>query len=370
MSVINIKSQTDLSGFYIVFHGSVMNEKEGYRGVSHLSEHIICHSVDDMLDDFDRFGINWNAYTSETDVVFHYTGLDENLKKFKKTILDKILKFSITEKQFNNEKKIVLEEMSDYFNKQNYNHYLNLNRKLFNYYGPIGLREDLEKLTYEQYKKFQINYFSNPSNIINVSKNSEFKTNIKFNNNEFNNELKLGNHNTNLDLYKSFNNKTSIINVSEIITEDFAYIDFITNMLGMGLKSPLYQEIREKNGLVYYIQCYIDKLTDKNGIITISSETSDNNVDEFQKRLDFVLSNPDKFMTQERFDIVKQSIEIELKKNEINRYSNVGKYIKLKEWQIEPILKNITLDKVMKVYKKYFNFSTFIKSIDKIDFKK
>ena len=40
-----------------------------------------------------------------------------------------------------------------------------------------------------------------------------------------------------------------------------------------------------------------------------------------------VLGNPEKYMTQERFDIVKQALEINLKKAEINRHSNVGKYI-------------------------------------------
>lgn len=367
MAVINVKSQTDLSGFYIVFHGSVMNEKEGYRGVSHLSEHLVCHALDDMLDDFDRDGIVWNAYTADTDVVFHYTGLDEYLKKHKKTILEKILKFSTTKEQFENEKKIVLEEYKDYFNKQNYNHQLNLNRRLFNNYGPIGLREDLEKLTYEKYKEFQIEYFSKPHTIINISKNSEFKTDIEFSDKIFDNKIEEGDFNNELEPYSSFNGKSSVINMSPVIREDFPYVDFITDMLSMGLKSPLYQEIREKRGLVYYVQCYIDRLTDNSGVIIIASETSDDNVEEFQKQVDVVLSNPDKFMTQERFDIVKQSLEITLKKNKINRHSNVGKYIKPKDWQIEPILKDITLTKVMKVYNKYFNFSDFTKSVDTED---
>jgi len=367
MAIINAKSQTDLSGFYIVYKGSVRNERKGIFGISHLMEHLVCHHLDDMLDDFDRDGISWNAYTADCEIVFYYTGLDEYLKKYRNIILEKLLNFSITEEQFLNERKIVLEEYKDYFNKQNYNHMLNLNRRLFNNYGPIGLREDLERLTYDDVKDYFELQFSKPHTIINVSKNSDFKTDIEFASETFDNIVEIGDYDVELEPYSSFNGKSSVVDISEVISEDFAYVDFITSMLSMGLKSPLYQEIREKRGLAYYVSCTLDRMTDKSGIIMINSETSDDNVEDFQKQVDYVLSNPNLFMTQERFDIVKQSLEIKLKKNKINRHSNVGKYITPSEWQIEPILKDITLSKMLKVYDKYFNFATFTKSVDTQD---
>jgi len=367
MAIINVKSQTDLSGFYVVFHGSVMNEKEGIFGISHLMEHLVCHHLDDMLDDFDRDGISWNAYTSDVDVVFYYTGLDEYLKKHRETILEKLLKFDISEEMFENERKIVLEEYKDYFNKQNYNHMLNLNRRLFDNYGPIGLREDLESLTYQDVKDYFELQFSKPHKIINVSKNSDFKTKIEFSTETFDNEIVMGDYDNELEPYNSRNGKTSIVNVSEVIHEDFPYVDFISDMLGMGLKSPLYREIREKRGLVYYVQCYLDRMTDNSGTLIIASETSDENIAEFQTQVENILSNPDKYMTKERFDIVKQALEIKLKKSKINRHSNVGKYITPTEWQLEPVLKDLTLDKVMKVYNKYFSFDKFVKSVDTED---
>ena len=117
MSVLNVKSETDLSGFYIVYKGSVCNEKKGWYGLSHLMEHLICHSFDDMYDDFDRDGIANNAYTSDNEIVFYFTGLDEYLVKYKDEILKRILKFGVTEEMFQNERKIVLEEYKDYSRK-------------------------------------------------------------------------------------------------------------------------------------------------------------------------------------------------------------------------------------------------------------
>jgi len=49
MAIINLKSETDLSGFYIVYKGSVQNENVGSRGLSHLMEHLVYKSIEYLL---------------------------------------------------------------------------------------------------------------------------------------------------------------------------------------------------------------------------------------------------------------------------------------------------------------------------------
>jgi predicted Zn-dependent peptidase len=368
MSVINIKSQTQLSGFYIVFSNSTLGESKGTFGVSHLGEHLLFKNIEDMLDTFDIDGIGNNAYTSDTEIVVLFTGLEEYLSKHKETILEKLLTFNITKEQFENERKIVIEEYKMYFNKQAENHQLNLYRKKFGSFGAIGLLEDLENITYEKFKEFYDRQFSKPHMIINVSKDSIFETDIEFSTETFDKVIHYGDYDIALEPYNNKNGKISIVNMSEVITEDFAIVNFITDLIGLGLKSPIYSEIREQRGLVYYINSYLDRITNQSGVIIISSETADNNVDEFQKTLKYVLDNPKKFITQERFDIVKQATEIKLQKQDINRYNNVDKFITPIEWQVESILNDITLEKVMEVYDKYFNFDKWVKSTDDKEF--
>ena len=366
MAVINLKSQTDLSGFYIIYKGSVQNEKSGIFGISHLMEHLVYKSIDFLIDEFDRYGISNNAYTTDTEIVFYITGLDEYVNKYKNIILEKLLTFQITEEQFLNERQIVLQEYEMYFDQRTDNHILNLNRKLYNTYSAIGSRQDIKSLTYQDIKDYFKLQFSKPHTIINVSKHNDFKTNIEFSTKKFNNII---NNNNNIEIiYEPINltpGKVSIINISKnIITEDFPYISFITKMLGQGLNSPLYQEIREKKGLVYYISCHIDYITETSGYIMFSSETTDNNIDEFQKTLKEILDNPNKYMTKERFEIIYDAIKISLKKSKINRYNNVNKYIVPKERQIEYILTDLSYNKIMYYYKKYFNFDDLYLSID------
>ena len=141
--IINLKSQTELSGFYVVYEGSTNLEKPGWYGISHLMEHLMCKNFDHLQEDFDKDGIDWNAYTSGNEIVFYLTGLEEKVNKWKGEFMDLLGQFNVTKEDFENERKIVLEEYMDSFNSQTEVHMLNLSRKLFNDYDPIGLREDL-----------------------------------------------------------------------------------------------------------------------------------------------------------------------------------------------------------------------------------
>ena len=367
--IINLKSQTDLSGFHIIYSGSVLNEKVGNRGISHLMEHLLYHSLDHLLDDFDRYGIGNNAYTSGTEIVFYMTGLDEYVQMFRDEFLEQLTTFQITEEQFQKERQIVLQEYDMYFGQRTQNHALNLSRKLFSDFDAIGSRQDLEALTFQDIKDYFELQFSAPHKIINVSKHSDFFTDIEFSTKEYDNVF---NFNSVIDdtdtIYEPINltpGKVSLINVSKkVITEDFPYISFLSRMFGHGLMSPLYQEIREKKGLVYYVSCGLDRMTNKSGVLQIISETSEENVEEFQNTLNELLSNPDKYMTEERFNIIKDAIKISLKTSKINRYSNINKYITPIEWQVESILDGLTFEKVMSYYDLYFNFDDLYLSID------
>lgn len=367
--IINLKSQTDLSGFYVVYEGSTNLEKPGWYGISHLMEHLVCKSFDHLQEDFDKDGIDWNAYTSGNEIVFYLTGLDEKVSKYKKDFVKQLTTFNVTKEEFENERKIVLEEYMDAFNDQGQSHMLNLSRKLFNDYDPIGLREDLEKLKFMDCLNFFELQYTKPTKIINVSK-KEYKNNlIEFQERKIITDISYGNHDVKLELNNNFKDKTSVAILSPIITEDFAYVNFINSMLSLGLKSPLYQQVREKKGLVYYIHCYQSRMNDK-GINTISTQTSNKNYNEVVEAVKNVISNPDKFLTKDRFDLVRDYFRVIKQKDEILRYKSVGQYISPKDWNIYDILETVTLKKIREVYDKYYDFDTFYISNDKKEFKK
>lgn len=367
--ITNLKSQTDLSGFYVVYEGSTNLEKPGIYGISHLMEHLMCKNFDHLQEDFDRDGIDWNAYTSSNEIVFYIQGLDDKVNKWKGEFMDLLGQFNVTKEQFENERNIVLEEYMDSFNDQTQSHMLNLSRKLFNDYDPIGLRSDLEKMKFMDCLNYFDTQYANPSKIINVSKNKTYKnTSIDFAKRDLKKKTEFGKHKVDLELNNDFKDKTSLAILSPIIEKDFPYIHYINAMLSLGLKSPLYQEVREKRGLVYYISCYQSRINNQ-GINTISTQTSNKNANQVIESVKEVISKPDKYLTKERFDLVKDYYKVRMEKDEILRYKNVNQWINPEGWSVYDILDKVKLKDIKDIYEEYYNFDKFYISNDKEEFK-
>lgn len=323
-----------------------------------------------MIQDFDRDGIQWNAYTSSNEIVFYMTGLDEKIDKHKNKYLDALQSFEITKEQFENERQIVLQEYEDTFNDQSQSHSLNLTRKLFNDYDPIGLKEDLEKLKFMDCLNFYELQYAKPTKIINVSKNKKIKNlDIDFSDTKIDKKFEFGKHDVSLELNNEFKDKTSIICLSQFIEENNAEVHFLNAMLSLGLKSPLYDEIREKRGLVYYIHCYQARYN-KQGIISIDTQTSNRNFDGVVDGIQTVLKDTKRFLNKDRFDLVKEYYMVRKEKDEILRYSNVNQWIQPEGWSVYDILDKVKLSDIKKVYEKYYDFDKFYISNDKKEFKK
>jgi predicted Zn-dependent peptidase len=368
--IINIKPKTGLSGFYVVFKGSTNLEKSGNYGVSHLLEHLLCKSYDDLSEEFDRDGIEDNAYTSASEIVFYIKGLDDKVLKWREVFLERLLNFDVDKKDFTKEKLIVLEEYSDTFNSQESSHVLNLERKLFSRYNPIGLREDLENLNFlDCIKFFELQYLK-PSLIINVSskdfKNSDvvFESETVLTNYRFDPKVDFKYESGN-----DFKDKTSINILTKIIDSDFIDLRFLNNMLSFGLKSPLYQEIREKNGMAYWVSSHISKWSDNQGIGYISTSTLNKNVDSIIKSIEGITKNPEKYLTKERFKIVKESLLVRKRKSEILRHDNINYILWGEDWDLESNLESMKYSNILDIFKKYYKFSDLYISIDKKEFR-
>ncbi len=228
----------------------------------------------------------------------------------------------------------------------------------------------MEKLKFMDCLNFYELQYSKPTKIIHVSKNKKLKNlDIDFSDLKIDKKFEIGKHDVPLELNNEFKDKTSIICLSPLIEEDHAYIHFLNAMISLGLKSPLYDEIREKRGLVYYIHCFQSRLN-KQGIITIDTQTSNKNFNSVIDGIDKVLKDSKKILNKDRFELIKDYYMVRREKEEILRYKNVNQWIQPKGWSVMDILDTITLKDVKRVYEKYYDFSKFYISSDKKEFKK
>jgi predicted Zn-dependent peptidase len=360
--VINLKSQTELAGFYIVYDGSTLLETEKNYGIAHLCEHLLCKSYQHLQDEFQQKAINWNAYTSNNEVVFYITGLSDMIDPYKKKLVEYISGYQLDEEVFQNEKRIVLQEYLDSFNDQNHNHFLNLFRKRYGYYDAIGSHGALTKVTSDDVREFIGLQFKKPTKIVNVGIDFEFGdfqvidipqpplTSPEI----F--ELQRGN---------SYEEKSSLIILFDQLHGNYAHIKFINELLASGLNSPFYQEIREKRGLAYYVHLYLDRIG-KRGLNVFATETTDENIPVVVDMVYEILASPAKFITKDRFNMVAEGWKIQRRINDINRFSQVGKYLLPNSWNVDDIIDTITYDEVMDLFPALYKASAV--SVDKTEF--
>lgn len=359
--IVNLKNPTDLSGLYFVYYGSTSLERDGWRGISHMGEHLFCKNFDDLQDELQENGISWNAYTSDNEIVFHFTGLEEYLAPYRDILVDRLSKIKLTPEEVAKEKNIVLQEYLDCFTDQSEAFRLNFMRRKHGSYEAIGLREDIENFTYEDFVEFFNLQYKHPDMLISVSKDTEYQNDAlvfadrkALIRSEWNPEP-----NAILEpVPESEVDKTCVMMEQVVAKDDIAVIAIINNMLSNGLNSPLYQEIREKKGLVYFLYCYQYALGNK-CVQRIYTMTSSENVDKFHETLADVFAKKEEHLTQKRLDMIRKSGAISRKKALINRHANVDDIINPEKALMHTLLETITLDEIYAVYDKYFSFDKF-----------
>jgi predicted Zn-dependent peptidase len=363
----NLKNPTDLSGLYFVYRGSTNLEQKGTYGLAHFGEHLKCKNFDDLQDTLQENGIMHNAYTSGNNVVFYFTGLEKYLAPFRETLIERMTQFNTTEEELVKEKKIVLEEYMDSFTDQTHTHYLNFNRRFYGNYSPIGLREDIENFDMSIWKQFHDMQYAQPDMLISISKDYELKDTGIIGFTDRSQKMRSDwAHDANAILEPSleYPDKTSIIWNKKIELQDQPLVGIAANMLIGGLNSPLYQEVREKRGLVYYLQCYTHRIGNM-PYVAVNTATSDKNVAEVNSVIGEVFANREKYLTQERFEIVKKSQTILREKRLINRYNDISDILNPEVKELADRLDTLKLEEVFEVYDKYFDPSTFTISTDK-----
>jgi predicted Zn-dependent peptidase len=364
--IINEKNTTELSGFYFVYKGSTNLERPGWYGLAHLMEHLVCKTFDDIQDDLDENGVSWNAYTSLNIVVFHFIGLEEYLAPYRDILVERLKTFDVTPEEVENEKRIVIEEYLDSFTDQYSIFSLNYMRKQYNSYGPIGLKQDIENITYQDCLDFFEEQYKYPDMIINISKDFEY----------YNDDLKFKdrsgllksdwkqNLDAPLELRNDFPDKTILLYDKVVDADDSGVLSILNSMLCNGLQSPLYQEIREKRALAYYVSCHKSKLGTQN-MLRILTMTSPDKVDQVEEAINLVFNNKEEYLTPKRLETVRKFHLISKKKSLINRHKNISDIIDPSVLETYKIIENVTLDEVYEVFDKYYNLSSFLKITDK-----
>ncbi len=347
------KTDNEMAGVYLSFESPAMNETSKNYGISHLLEHMICESTDDLDETYDENCVQTNAFTGKDEVVFHMTGLSERVNMFKDDYINRILSYEPTKKDFDKQKPIVMQEYNDWFTDTFRATYTNFLSKHYGFIPSIGTREALEAISFDDVVEFKKTYFSNPAKIIVADKAD---TGLKFNFSANNNIPQ------DINSYSYINKDVEINDLSVGMISGSAPISesnedynirMIVKMLGYGLKSPLYQRLREQDNLCYWVSCFNQYLHNKN-IVLIGTSAANENTSKIQDGIFEILYNPEKYLTKERYALMLNNSRASEKVREQykHEYDYLYTYFDKDSISLRKNMHRITYEGVMDYYMK------------------
>lgn len=147
-----------LAGFVLYRHGGPLHEEPGFRGMSHLGEHLFARAYMRFGDEIANLGLDTNAVTHGHKIEFYAFGLESSVIEFVEEILlhgDKdVLHHIPSREDFERERNVVIQEYEGTLSDSKTALWLNVARKHFSYYSAIGALQDLKAISYEDFLGF------------------------------------------------------------------------------------------------------------------------------------------------------------------------------------------------------------------------
>lgn len=348
-----------MAALAITFDAGSELELTGKKGTMHLMEHLICKTFEELYKFFTANSINWNAYTSEERVMVYFEGLASRLTpEVKMKIAERLVGgINIKQEVFNNEKNVVLQEYMDCVNDNAYACELNVFRKYWNDYTPIGKESDIRNFSYDDMFETYEKYFRKPIRIVEVGpektpglealcKEVDYKPEHK--------KLKFGKYEfEKLSADTSLKVPVFLMSPKAVSASDYPYLKIGMLTLTGGLESPFYQKLRVENGLSYYVRGGVTRNINS-GMLVIDACTNTERAEELGNKMLELSGDLYNIMTKERFDDIIESIKIEREKEKILKYAYIDKYASITKLKLPKNLDKIEFEKTRYLLSRYF----------------
>jgi predicted Zn-dependent peptidase len=302
------KTQSKITTIIAAFNaGSRIEKKQGFNaGISHMLEHCIFKGTDkrdtkQIIEDISMLGGYTNAFTSHEMVAYYIEVPYNNLEPALEILSDIVLNSTIPDEEFKKEREVVLEEEAssyDSVNGQMYKTYRDNFHKGYLSTPVIGTKDSINNFTAEEVRRFYKTNCTKDNLIVSVSSNYTKKYSLPLIEKYFGKptgRVKKPQSFKPIKTYKNLgmthemtypNIEHTYVWVSfpSLVKKDKrnVHLRVLSQILGGGMDSRLFREVREKRGLVYSIGCS-NSASEQQGSFGISFSCRDKNVDEVLK---------------------------------------------------------------------------------------
>jgi len=275
------------------------DENKQNNGIAHFLEHMAfkgtkTRTYKDIAEEFDNIGGHYNAFTSEEETVYHAKTLKNTLEKSIEIIADILQNSIFDQEEMEKERQVILQELAMYEDMPR-EHVSELFQKTAfpnQAYGRGvgGTTKSVKALTRENLINYITKQYKTQNIVISAAGKIDHNNLVNLVKKHFN-KLNTGIKNpVETAIYKGGDirkQKTQLEQTQVILGfEGLNYTDpnyytlkLMSSILGQGMSSRLFQEIREKRGLAYTITSGCHSTIDT-GIFEIYAATSAEKVNE------------------------------------------------------------------------------------------
>lgn len=311
---VDIKSANLVSLHLVVLAGSG-NEREEQNGIAHFLEHMLfkgtktrtCKEIANMIE---NDGGEMNAFTSKTQTQYYVTTRPEFTETAVDFLSDIALNSIIPQDELDKERGVVIQEIMRSLDNDNSTLYEKLFIDLFGHssYGrPIlGKKHNIEQFSQSNFFEFMNDYYRIDNMMLVASGKISHKKLVKLAEKYFGKQnrptspLKIHSDEMEFKLNNSHITKQENNQIQSTVTFPFSMdvaddvrkiqLYIVADILGGGMSSRLFEEIREKRGLVYTVSSYTYYVKDTQMFMIYAGTTPDK-FDEYIKTLSSVLAD-------------------------------------------------------------------------------
>ncbi len=271
------------------------NETEETNGLSHFIEHMLFKGTKnrkaiEIAEDMDNLGGQLNAFTSKECTCFYVKVLDENIKEAVDILSDMFFNSLFQQEEIDKEISVVIEEIKMYEDSPEDIVHDKLTEVVFNNspmaYNILGTEENLRTFTTEKVLNYMKEKYSPHNTVIAIAGNFDEEAFVNLVNEKFRHWQ--NSHIAHVD--KEAEYVRNVVGINKDLEQlhmcignrtmgrhdkNYYPLLVLNNIFGGTMSSRIFQEVREKKGLVYSIYSFVSNYSNT-GIFSIYAGMSYN----------------------------------------------------------------------------------------------
>ncbi len=258
------------------------DETPATNGIAHFTEHMLFKGTKNrtskqIADEIESLGGYLNAFTTKEYTCYYGRGLTHNLEKTFDVLSDMIQNSLFLNKDIEREARVIIDELKDIEDSPEELIFDKLESFLFKN-TPLGLpiignQKNIEKFRHEDFVQFLNNrYLSNKLFIV-ASGNLKHEELLRFTEKYFTKNFTQKEKSlqrvkpaqpSDYFVYKEIRQSHFILATPTVglVHKDRKKVNLISHVLGEGSSSRLFQELREKNGIAYQVNTFLNSFED------------------------------------------------------------------------------------------------------------